>query len=115
MTETVTAKKNERALIAAMLYVFVSIGAGAWTFMRQFEGVGCGSTLTCDGAMMHFAIQPYLWVNVTLLAVVVPVCILLAAVRRPTVRVPTAALIGIGVYSIAANVAYSMAMTPATG
>ncbi|WP_341977001.1 hypothetical protein LTA6_001467 [Microbacterium sp. LTA6] len=106
---------QEKSAVGFVLYVFVSLAAGFVTFFRQFEGVTCSATGTCDGVVMYYAVQPFLWINGVLLVLVVSASIVLWVRRTSNVWLPVSALIFISVYAVIANIVFTVAKTTGNG
>lgn len=102
---------QENSVVAIVFYVFVSLAAGFVTFFRQFEGVTCSTTGTCDGTVMYYAVQPFLWINGVLPVLVLIASIVLWARRTPSVWLPVSALIFISAYAVIANIVFTVAKT----
>ena len=98
-----------------VFYVFVSLAAGFVTFFRQFEGVTCSTTGSCNGTVMYLAVEPFLWINGALLVLVLIGSIVLWVRRTPSVWLPVAALIFISVYAVITNVVFTVAKTTGNG
>ena len=106
---------QESSAVAIVFYVFVSLASGFVTFFRQFEGVTCSTTGTCNGTVMHLAVEPFLWINGVLLVLVLIGSFILWVRRTPAVWLPVAALIFISAYAVITNIVFAVAKTTGNG
>ncbi|MDQ0649558.1 putative membrane protein YphA (DoxX/SURF4 family) [Microbacterium natoriense] len=104
-------RRRDHVVIAVTLYVFISLTAGLFTFMRGFEFTGCSGS--CDLPVMGCARILFLLADIGLLALVLPTLLILGLLRRPVLWLAVSALIAISALAIASNVVFTVAQ--ATG
>lgn len=104
-------RRRDQVVIAVGLYLFVSVTAGLYTFMRGFEFTGCSGW--CDITAMANARVLFLDADIGMLALVPPTMLILALCRRPVLWLAVTALIGISTLAIVSNVVFTVAQ--ATG
>ncbi|MFK4850154.1 hypothetical protein ACI3KT_00840 [Microbacterium sp. ZW T6_19] len=102
-------RRRDHVVIAVVLYVFISLTAGLYTFMRAFESVGCSGS--CDLTVMYYSNVPFVYVDIGLLALVLPTLLILGLLRRPVLWLAVSALIAISALAIASNVVFTVAQT----
>ena len=109
MKRDIDQRRRDRVVIAITFYLFISVTAGFFTFMRGFEFTGCSGS--CDLAVMGNARMLFLYADIGLLALVPLALVILRLLRRPVLWLAVSALVTISVLAVVTNIALTVAKT----